>query len=190
MVSYGVLHSLFQLEAKTREYNELREQIRVVTKEKGVAIREHCNLFTELQELRSQVCGRGREGEEEREGGREGREKDGREGKGEKGSGGRGGEGRGGEKGKGAERGVEGAERGGGGGREVGQGASKACPLLILPMEGYGATNREGSSSPRARHQCPTGGPAASRAGCSSEEAGNHQAAAFCRRQGAQQHAV
>ena len=94
MVSYGVLHSLCQLEAKTREYNELREQIRVVTKEKGVAIREHCNLFTELQELRSQVCGRGREGEEEREGGREGRERDGREGKGEKGSGGSG-EGRG-----------------------------------------------------------------------------------------------
>ena len=114
MVSYGVLHSLCQLEAKTREYNELREQIRVVTKEKGVAIREHCNLFTELQELRSQVCGRGREGEEEREGGREGRERDGREGKGEKG--------RGGEKGKG----VEEAERGGGGGREGGREGGRA----------------------------------------------------------------
>ena len=114
MVSYGVLHSLFQLEAKTREYNELREQIRVVTKEKGVAIREHCNLFTELQELRSQVCGRGREGEEEREGGREGREKDGREGKGEKGSGGRGGEGRGGE-GRGERKG---SGEGSGGSRE------------------------------------------------------------------------
>ena len=120
MVSYVILHSLCQLEAKTREYNELLEQIRVVTKEKGVAMREHCNLFTELQELRSQVCGRGREGGEEREGGREGgkgmegrgRERrggEGREGRREReeGRGGKGTEGRGGE-GRG-ERGVEGS---------------------------------------------------------------------------------
>lgn len=83
-----------QLEVKTREYNELLEQMRVVTKEKGVAIREHCNLFTELQELRSQVCGRreGRRGEERRQGRREGREeRRGRE---------RGEEGRGGKRGK------------------------------------------------------------------------------------------
>lgn len=50
---------LRQLEVKTRECNELLEQMRVVTKEKGVAMREHCALFTELQELRTQVCGRG-----------------------------------------------------------------------------------------------------------------------------------
>lgn len=49
---------VFQLEAKTREYNELLAQMRVVTKEKGVAMREHYTLFTELQDLRTQVCDR------------------------------------------------------------------------------------------------------------------------------------
>ena len=44
-----------QLEAKTKEISDCSEQMRIVSREKTVAMREHSSVYEELQQLKSEI---------------------------------------------------------------------------------------------------------------------------------------